>query len=164
MVGVAAGVRKGCKTTSIHSHRYMYSRAEECSVAVLMACACSVAVQWKQPDDHSSEYDEPGMPPCQKMLARLCSNGTEGDQRCKRVRRSAPSILPRKSGGLFAHVSSYTLLDNRFSKSSRVCCSVADMSSNFLLPESLSFTRNAPWSIRCFALILHCRRCFCHSC
>ena len=28
MVGVAAGIRKGCKTTSIHSHRYLYSRAE----------------------------------------------------------------------------------------------------------------------------------------
>ena len=79
MVGVAAGVRKGCKTTSIHSHRYMYSRAEECSVAVLMACACSVAVQWKQPDDHSSEHDKPVMPPCPKMLAMLCSSDTEGD-------------------------------------------------------------------------------------
>ena len=28
MVGVATGIREGCKTTSIHSHRYLYSRAE----------------------------------------------------------------------------------------------------------------------------------------
>ena len=54
-------------------------RRQECSVAVLVASACSVAVQWKQPDDHSSEHDKPVMPPCQKMLAMLCSSDTEGD-------------------------------------------------------------------------------------
>ena len=119
-------------------------RRQACSVAVLMA------------------KEKLGMPPWQKMLAMLCSSGTEGDQRRKRVRRWAHSILPQKCG-FFTHAASYSFLVFRVSKSSRICCSAVDMSSNFLLGLSLCSTRNAPWFIRSFAFILLSRRCLCHS-
>ena len=54
----------------------------------------------------------------------------------------AHSILLWKAGSLFAHNWSCCFVDLFVSKSSRSCCSVADMSSNFLLPLSLCFTKS----------------------
>ena len=52
MVGVAAGVREGCKTTSIHSYRYLYRRAEAnqktgmpCSSSRGICVLCSSAME-----------------------------------------------------------------------------------------------------------------------
>ena len=64
MVGVAAGIRKGCKTTSIHSYRYLYRRAEAnqktgmlCSSSHGTCVLCSSAMEIagrSQQHDHSS--------------------------------------------------------------------------------------------------------------
>ena len=52
MVGVAAGVREGCKTTSIHSYRYLCRRAEAnqktgmpCSSSRGICVLCSSAME-----------------------------------------------------------------------------------------------------------------------
>ena len=79
---------------------------------------------------------------------------------------SSHSILPWNYGSFFKRACSYCFLDFCVSKSSRTCCSVADMSSNFLLLLSLCSARNAPWCTRCFASHFLCRRslCGCMAC
>ena len=58
---------------------------------------------------------------------------------------------PLKGGSLFAHASSSCLRDLRVSKSSRICCSVADISSYFLFLVSLAMAKLLNWESRCFA-------------
>ena len=64
----------------------------------------------------------------------------------------------------FKHACSYCFWGLHVSQSSTTCCSVADMSANFLLRLSRCFARHAPWCTRCFASHFLCcrsaRHCF----
>ena len=69
-------------------------------------------------------------------LARACA-----------VFSPADIIVPRKDGSLAARASAYCLRLLFGSKSSRSCCSVADISWKLIFLLYLSFTKRWPWTM-----------------
>ena len=77
----------------------------------------------------------------------LCSSGIQdtGVPQCCGMKTH--NIFPRKDGSLAARASAYCLRVLFVSKSSRNCCSVADISWKILFLLSLSATKRWPWTM-----------------